>query len=60
MGADGRARLAPVTLGRNDGRQVQVLRGLSGSERVALDPPDSLASGDRVRVAAGDVPVKEH
>lgn len=60
VGADGRAQLVPVTLGRNDGRQVQVLRGLSGSERVALDPPDSLASGDRVRVAAGDAPAKEH
>lgn len=46
-----RATLVPVVLGRNDGRRVQVLQGLSGGEHIALDPPDALASGDRVRVA---------
>lgn len=50
--AHSRARLVSVVLGRNDGQRVQVLKGLSGVERIAMDPPDSLASGDLVRVAA--------
>jgi RND family efflux transporter MFP subunit len=49
---DGRAELKQITLGRNLGNDVQVLRGLSASDRVIDDPPDSLVSGEIVKVAA--------
>jgi RND family efflux transporter MFP subunit len=38
VGADGRALLRQVRLGRVDGEQVEVLAGVDAGERVALDP----------------------
>jgi multidrug efflux pump subunit AcrA (membrane-fusion protein) len=49
--AQGRIRLLPVRIGRNYGESVEVLDGLSGRERLVLNPPDSLADGDQVIVA---------
>jgi multidrug efflux pump subunit AcrA (membrane-fusion protein) len=43
--------IKPVTLGRNLGTQVEIVEGLSLSDRVVNSPPDSLAAGDTVRVA---------
>ena len=45
-------RLAKIELGRNDGTQVDVLNGLTGSEAVVLNPPDSILDGRVVHVAA--------
>ncbi|MET0518542.1 MAG: efflux RND transporter periplasmic adaptor subunit [Burkholderiaceae bacterium] len=47
----GKVALTKVVLGRNDGKSVQVLQGLSQSQAVAMDPPDSLVDGEQVRVA---------
>ncbi|MGO4389893.1 efflux RND transporter periplasmic adaptor subunit [Variovorax sp. M-6] len=49
--ADGRVRLRGVSLGRNYGETVEVIDGLSGSDRLVLNPSDSLAEGDPVTVA---------
>jgi RND family efflux transporter MFP subunit len=43
--------LRPVIIGRNLGTQVEVLKGLTSSDRIVNSPPDSLANGDTVRVA---------
>ena len=51
LGQGSRVELRPVTLGRNLGTDVEVLNGLSPSDRVIDSPPDSLATGDVVRVA---------
>jgi hypothetical protein len=40
-----------VTLGRNLGTEVEILSGLSPSDRVINSPPDSLSAGDEVRIA---------
>lgn len=48
----GTVRLQPVRLGRNYGETVDVVEGLHGSERLVLNPSDSLADGDKVQVAA--------
>lgn len=45
------AVLTPVTLGRDFGAEVEVVAGLTGSESVIVNPPDSLVSGEAVRVA---------
>jgi hypothetical protein len=45
-------RLANIKLGRNDGTQVEVLSGLTGSEAIVLNPPDSILDGRVVRMAA--------
>jgi hypothetical protein len=38
-------------LGRNLGTEVEVVQGLKLSDRLVNSPPDSLATGDKVRVA---------
>ncbi|HUN73393.1 MAG TPA: efflux RND transporter periplasmic adaptor subunit [Steroidobacteraceae bacterium] len=53
VGRDDHAQLRSVTLGRNLGTEVEVLRGLTPSDRVINSPPDSLASGDLVNVEGG-------
>jgi RND family efflux transporter MFP subunit len=45
--------LRSVTLGRNLGTEVEVLKGLTSSDRVINSPPDSLASGDPVNIEGG-------
>jgi len=48
---DGAVSLVPVTLCRDFGSTVEVVSGLTGTESVVVNPPDSLAEGQRVNVA---------
>lgn len=50
--AHGRAQLKPVTISTDLGTDVEIASGLGASDRVIDNPPDSLAPGDPVRVAA--------
>jgi len=45
------AQLVQVTLGRDFGNEVEVVAGLKGDESIIVNPPDSLVSGEAVRVA---------
>jgi RND family efflux transporter MFP subunit len=49
---DGTVHYLGVQLGRDFGQTVEVVAGLSGSERLVLSPPDGLKEG--MRVAAED------
>ena len=49
----GTVELRTVTLGRDFGQTVEILAGVSPADRVVLNPLESLASGDSVRVAGG-------
>jgi RND family efflux transporter MFP subunit len=49
------ASLVPITLGRDFGNEVEVLAGLTGQETVITSPPDSLVSGEQVRIAAAAI-----
>ena len=51
VGPDNKIELSPVIIGRNLGTQVEVLKGLTSSDRIVNSPPDSLANADTVRVA---------
>ncbi len=42
------AHLVPVVIGQDDGATVQIVNGLSTSDKVIQDPPDSLIEGERV------------
>lgn len=44
------ARLIPVTIGRDDGRVVEVVSGLQPQDEVIQDPPDSLIDGEKVHI----------
>lgn len=43
--------LVSVTLGRDFGNEVEVIAGLNGDESVVLNPPDSLVTGETVRIS---------
>jgi RND family efflux transporter MFP subunit len=51
---NGVVSLVPVTIGRDFGTAVEVVSGLTGGEAIVVNPPDSLAEGQRVIVAAGE------
>jgi RND family efflux transporter MFP subunit len=52
IGPDSKVELKKVTLGRNLGTQVEVIKGVAPTDRVVNSPPDSLAAGDLVHIAA--------
>ena len=56
LGADGKAQLRTVTVGRDNGATVEISTGLSPQDRVIDSPPDSLAAGDKVRIAPASKP----
>ena len=51
MREDGKIELRNVELGRDFGPTVEILKGIGVSERVVLNPSDSLVSGTVVRVS---------
>ncbi|HTT04219.1 MAG TPA: efflux RND transporter periplasmic adaptor subunit [Steroidobacteraceae bacterium] len=61
VGPNDRAQMRTVTLGRNFGTDVEILKGLSPGDRVIDSPPDSLSNGELVSVvnpvapSAGDL-----
>lgn len=46
------AKLVPITIGQDDGRVVQVTQGLTADDEVIQDPPDSIITGEKVRVVS--------
>jgi RND family efflux transporter MFP subunit len=51
VGLNDKVELRSVSLGRDFGPTIEILGGVSPSDRVILNPPDSLVSGATVRVA---------
>jgi len=51
VGSDGKVQLRSVSLGRDFGATVEILQGVSPSDRVILNPSDSLVSGTTVRIS---------
>ncbi len=49
---EGKAELLPIVLGKDFGTEVEVVSGLTGNEAIVANPPDSLISGEQVRVAS--------
>lgn len=49
--AGGHVRLVPVKLGTDYGTSIEILRGLDTSNRIIVNPADSLADGDVVELA---------
>ena len=43
--------LIPIAPGRDFGTEIEVLAGLKGDESVVINPPDSLAEGQEIRLA---------
>jgi hypothetical protein len=51
---DGKVELRTVKLGRDFGQTIEILAGVSPSDRVIVNPSDSLATGTAVSVAQAD------
>jgi multidrug efflux system membrane fusion protein len=51
IGPDGRVAIKRVTIGRDLGTTVEIASGLSASDRLIDNPPDSLRPGDQVNIA---------
>ncbi len=51
VGADHILHLKNITSGRDFGKSIEVVSGLEASDRVVLNPPDSIAEGAPVRIA---------
>lgn len=60
VGINDRVTFKNITLARDDGNSVEIASGLLASDRVIDSPPDGLANGDRVKIAAPRSPAKPH
>jgi RND family efflux transporter MFP subunit len=57
---DGKAKLVPVTIGRDHGTFVEIVSGLEPSDQVIVAPSDSLTSGTPVRIAGAPTPTRRY
>jgi len=44
------AKLIPISIGQDNGKEIQVVSGLDANSQVIQDPPDSLIDGEKVEV----------
>jgi RND family efflux transporter MFP subunit len=51
--ANGKVQLKPIVIGRDYGREVEVLSGIEQSDLIVLNPSDSLEDGQQVNVRQG-------
>jgi membrane fusion protein, multidrug efflux system len=54
--ADNTVELRDIKVGRDFGTTIEIVQGIAPSDRVILNPADSLVTGDVVRVAATPFP----
>ncbi len=61
VGDDQRVRIVPVVLGRDYGKEVEVLSGITALDRIVLNPSEAVRDGVAVKAAPvpSPVPVKE-
>ena len=51
VGADHKIELRPLNIGRDYGTTLEILGGLSASDQIVINPPDSIENGQQVNVA---------
>ena len=51
VGGDSRITLKQVTISRDLGNEVELGSGIAADDRVVVNPPDGIATGDQVRIA---------
>jgi RND family efflux transporter MFP subunit len=52
----GRVALTDVTPGHDFGDQIEIVAGLNANDQVVLNPPDSLISGQEVKIVQATLP----
>lgn len=53
---NGKITIADVTPGHDFGAEIEVVGGLKADDRVVLNPPDSLVSGEEVKIVGATLP----
>jgi membrane fusion protein, multidrug efflux system len=56
VGPDNKVQLRPINIGRDYGTTLEILGGVTTSDRVIINPPDSLEEGQVVNLAAAPSP----
>ncbi len=51
VGDDQKVELKQITLGHDYGSEIEVVAGLNGNEKIIVNPPDSVTTGETVRIA---------
>jgi len=51
-----RALLVPIVIGRDYGNEVEVVSGITPGMKIVENPPDSIVTGQQVRITQTDVP----
>jgi RND family efflux transporter MFP subunit len=52
VGTDNRINLKKITIGRDFGNALEILDGLTPTDRIVINPPDALEQGEEVNIAA--------
>ena len=52
VGGDNRVTVKPVTIARDLGKTIEIRSGLAADDKIIESPPDGIASGTEVRIAA--------
>lgn len=47
-----KAHLQPITISKDNGSQLEIATGVTASDNIILDPPDSLSEGQPVRIGS--------
>lgn len=50
---DGRVHLVPIQIGHDYGATVEIISGLHLQDQVIMNPPDSIAESERVKIVQG-------
>jgi RND family efflux transporter MFP subunit len=53
---DGKVLIAPVTPGHDFGNEIEIVAGLQANDRVVVNPPDSIVSGQPVQIVDATLP----
>jgi RND family efflux transporter MFP subunit len=49
--SNGQIVMKPLTAGHDFGDRIEIVRGLAADDAVVMNPPDSIANGEKVRIA---------
>jgi hypothetical protein len=53
---NGKVAIMDVTPGHDFGEEIEIVAGLKPKDQVVLNPPDSLVSGQQVRIVQASLP----
>src|SRR6202522_1905571 len=51
VGSDGKVQLRPINIGRDYGTTLEILGGVSATDKIVVNPADSLEDGQQVNLA---------